>query len=268
MKKIKSQPWFKEWIQHAIRTEEYQRKHAAKFGEAALRSACKRFNVDIFDENKANERCFAVGDIHGHSAALKALLKRLTDEAKLSESDTLIFLGDYVDRGPDDEGVLELLKDLTHHRPSTVALLGNHDSWRSSGTVGTRMSQWLHSLPHTFRWKNYFFSHAPVYRIPNARVLKYLPTHLWEGLQTFEDAIHSRYDFLNSFEGFEAEDLLKEEGVIGVCGHIHHPEVKIYPGHYIDVDTGCGFGGQLSAIELPSQRVWSVPETGEAPGGA
>ena len=84
MKKIKSQPWFKEWIQHAIRTEEYQRTHAAKFGEAALRAACKKFDVEIVVEHKTNERCFAVGDIHGHSAALKALLKRLTDEAKLS----------------------------------------------------------------------------------------------------------------------------------------------------------------------------------------
>lgn len=44
-------------------------------------------------------RCFAIGDIHGHLDALDALLELLRSEAGFNDSDTLIFLGDYVDRG-------------------------------------------------------------------------------------------------------------------------------------------------------------------------
>ena len=66
-------------------------------------------------------RCFAIGDIHGHLDALDALLELLRSEAGFNDSDTLIFLGDYVDRGPDSIGVLNRVRALATTRLRTTA---------------------------------------------------------------------------------------------------------------------------------------------------
>jgi len=67
-------------------------------------------------------RLIAVGDIHGSSDQLDALIAAIAP----TPSDTLVFLGDYVDRGPDTRGVLDRLTALkrTLH---VVCLLGNHE---------------------------------------------------------------------------------------------------------------------------------------------
>lgn len=65
---------------------------------------------------------FAIGDIHGCSATLAALIEKLP----LTAEDRLIFLGDYVDEGPDSKGVIAYLLDL-RRRYECVFLCGNHD---------------------------------------------------------------------------------------------------------------------------------------------
>src|SRR6187549_1539606 len=65
---------------------------------------------------------FVIGDIHGHTRALQGLLAAIP----LSDEDCLIFLGDYVDKGPDVKGTLELLCGLAS-RSHTIFLRGNHD---------------------------------------------------------------------------------------------------------------------------------------------
>lgn len=206
-------------------------------------------------------RCFAIGDIHGFRHSLEALISVLVSEAGMGASDHLVFLGDYVDRGPDDDGVLKLVMQLERTRPNTIALLGNHDSWRfNSYGDEPEIALWLRQRPCYHRWKNYFFSHAPVYRLPSPEILDRIPKIYWGGFRTFNDAVQAHYDFINPFQGFDQNELLHEDGVIGVCGHVHNKEVVIFPKHYIGIDTGAGFGGKLSAIELPSNRVFSVPE--------
>ncbi len=67
-------------------------------------------------------RTIAIGDIHGHAAALKALVIAIQPQS----DDALVFLGDYVDRGPDSRSVLdELIKLCERH--NVVALMGNHE---------------------------------------------------------------------------------------------------------------------------------------------
>ena len=68
-------------------------------------------------------RTIAMGDIHGCCTALVGLL----DVIDLQPADELVLLGDYVDRGPDSRGVLDLLIDVSQ-RYSVVALLGNHET--------------------------------------------------------------------------------------------------------------------------------------------
>lgn len=60
---------------------------------------------------------FAIGDIHGHLTALEVLMERLD----YTEEDTLIFLGDYVDRGPDTKGVVDWLIQLRNRHLLTAS---------------------------------------------------------------------------------------------------------------------------------------------------
>jgi len=64
----------------------------------------------------------AIGDIHGCSDALEAILRDINPQP----DDTVICLGDYVDKGIDSEGVIDLLIDLMQ-KCRLVPLLGNHE---------------------------------------------------------------------------------------------------------------------------------------------
>jgi serine/threonine protein phosphatase 1 len=67
-------------------------------------------------------RLLAIGDIHGCLTAFNTLL----DELRPGTEDVLVTLGDYVDRGPDSQGVMERLLAL-RAETTLVPLLGNHD---------------------------------------------------------------------------------------------------------------------------------------------
>jgi serine/threonine protein phosphatase 1 len=73
-------------------------------------------------------RTFAVGDVHGDLAALKALLKKLP---LLGADDTLVFVGDYLDRGPKSLEVVRHLRSLSSRTEARIVTLrGNHeDAW-------------------------------------------------------------------------------------------------------------------------------------------
>ena len=66
---------------------------------------------------------YAIGDIHGGSRTFKTLLDRID----LRHSDTLFLLGDYVDRGPDSRGVLDIICLLADAGYDIRAVRGNHD---------------------------------------------------------------------------------------------------------------------------------------------
>lgn len=67
-------------------------------------------------------RTFAIGDVHGCLTALQTLLKSLS----LKKSDSLIFLGDLVDRGPNSKEVIDLVLELRKSHDTEV-LMGNHE---------------------------------------------------------------------------------------------------------------------------------------------
>ena len=69
-------------------------------------------------------RQLIVGDIHGCSRTLKALLKKID----LQPGDQLFFVGDYINKGPDSKGVLDLLIDLKKNHSSVWFLRGNNES--------------------------------------------------------------------------------------------------------------------------------------------
>jgi serine/threonine protein phosphatase 1 len=73
-------------------------------------------------------RTFAFGDIHGDLAALERIFSRMP---RLHEDDTVVFVGDYLDRGPSSAQVVDFVRELGRKRKvRVVALRGNHeDAW-------------------------------------------------------------------------------------------------------------------------------------------
>ncbi len=70
------------------------------------------------------KRRYAISDIHGCS---KTLNKLLFDELKIQKNDELYFVGDYIDRGPDSKGVLDLLMSMQENGYQMTLLRGNHE---------------------------------------------------------------------------------------------------------------------------------------------
>ncbi len=69
---------------------------------------------------------YAIGDIHGCRDELDVLVRQLKREEDLSSDDTLVFVGDYVDRGPDSKGVIDYLLNLSEYQ-KCIFLMGNHE---------------------------------------------------------------------------------------------------------------------------------------------
>ena len=83
-------------------------------------------------------RTIAIGDIHGCSAALRAIL----DAIRPMPDDLIVTLGDYVDRGPDSRGVLERLIELAGEC-RLVPILGNHDDMLIQALDGLHATTFL-----------------------------------------------------------------------------------------------------------------------------
>ena len=83
------------------------------------------------DANSDSGRLIAIGDIHGHAAALESIL----DAILPGPDDTIVTLGDYINRGPDSRKVLDLLIDLSR-RCQLIPILGNHEEAVLYGAVG------------------------------------------------------------------------------------------------------------------------------------
>ena len=111
-------------------------------------------------------RVYAIGDVHGRSDLLDKLLQTIaTDSFSAPETVHLVFLGDYVDRGPDSKRVLERLVGLKRERPfidfEIHILKGNHeilmeaflagdsgDIWFNGGGLATLVSYDVPYLPN------------------------------------------------------------------------------------------------------------------------
>ena len=141
-------------------------------------------------------RVLAVGDIHGMYEKLIALMEQIRFTPG---DDMLVFLGDYIDRGPDSVKCLQYVYDLQRRYPdSVVCLMGNHevmlssyflqkkgihtdlmkdfaDSWLENGGLETlqqlneldastreTLVNWVTDLPVQFRYQEFFFCHAGI----------------------------------------------------------------------------------------------------------
>ncbi len=69
---------------------------------------------------------WVIPDIHGCAKTLSTLIE---NQIKPNKNDHLIFLGDYIDRGPDSKGVIDYIMNLERNEYNVTALLGNHEDY-------------------------------------------------------------------------------------------------------------------------------------------
>jgi len=207
-------------------------------------------------------RIFAVGDIHGCCQKLKVLLDRLPlDPAK----DFLIFLGDYLNRGPDSRQVLSLLLEVRRKVRNVVFLLGNHeyglleyarsgdpDDLRTLRPLGVEatLKSYADSPVRTIRGLAFLPDEHKFFLqrlVPYYRLDKYLFIHA--GVIPGEDLdscpldrlLTVRDTFLNCREPLD--DIV-------IFGHTPF-ETPFVTHDKIGIDTGAVYGNLLTAVELP-----------------
>ncbi len=101
----------------------FTRKNGVMPSPASAESAdIHTARIPVRSRPASGGRTFVIGDVHGCLIALDVLLQELAP----GHGDTLVMLGDYVDRGPDSCGVLERLLEL-ERTLRLVPLLGNHE---------------------------------------------------------------------------------------------------------------------------------------------
>jgi serine/threonine protein phosphatase 1 len=214
----------------------------------------------------AMSKIFAIGDIHGCLDKLLALMDLLdVDWAQ----DTVVFMGDYVDRGPDSKGVVEHVLEMRRHHDRVVCLAGNHESmflnyldrreeeiFLANGGRSTLKSygispdeqdrrarlplkhlQFFETLIPCYETENYVFVHAGVR--PG------IPMEI----QDPHDLIWIRHEFFMSDHG------LKKTVVFGHTPFRGEPFVGE---KMIGIDTGAVYGGPLTCLELPAMKFHQV----------
>lgn len=198
---------------------------------------------------------YAIGDVHGRADLLDALLDRI-EAHREGRPRQLVFLGDYVDRGPDSAGVVRRLRALRAAEPdAVVCLMGNHEDmmlragrdgeslrhWRANGGDETLASYgvdrveavpaddltWIAGLPTLHRDARRYFVHAGL--DPGLPAEAASPrTRLW----VRELFLETEHDF----------------GRHVVHGHTprrdFQPDLRRYR---TNLDTGAVYGGALTA---------------------
>lgn len=210
------------------------------------------------------DQIVAIGDVHGCAKTLKTLWKRLEPY----EDYVHLFVGDYIDRGPDSKEVIDFLLEVKQDR-KTVFLRGNHElmllhslktgssrNWMMNGGQSTLDSYGkntsLSDIPDShidffkktrlyYETEKYFFVHAgipPSMTVEEAKEDK--STH---------DYFYWGREHLNAFEPPWEKTV--------VFGHTPQP-FPIQQSRMIGIDTGCVYNrpglGKLTAVRLPEKK--------------
>lgn len=213
-------------------------------------------------------RLIAIGDIHGCRTALEALLEAIAP----TQQDTIVTLGDYIDRGPDSRGVIDTLIELGQCS-QLVGILGNHEemmlevldhgashhAWLRYGGIETLESygfdgdldflpdshrHFLDALGDYYSTDEYFFTHAaydPDMPL-NEQEVEMLRWYSLTG------GIPPRH----------------QSGKTAVVGHTANRDGEILDtGHLICLDTCCYGGGWLTAMDLHTRQLWQANQQGD-----
>ncbi len=214
-----------------------------------------------------NSRLIAIGDIHGCFHALDVLLNTIVP----GPSDTLVFLGDFIDQGRESAQVLERLIELKK-QCNVILIQGNHEEmlyaarenvsalrfWEDCGGVYTLNSykfgaglgdipaaHWalLDSCQPWFETEDFIFTHA-----------SYAPD-----LPMEQQEIHQLRWAL-----FDPDELRPHQsGKPVIVGHTEQRNSEILDlGFAICIDTACWRHGWLTALDVRSRQLWQASRWG------
>jgi len=210
-------------------------------------------------------RVIAIGDVHGCIDELKALLKK----CDYHPGDTIIFLGDLVCKGPDSLSVVQMAREI-----GAIGIRGNHDfevvRWHQAiksgadppvigsehyhvaSALSTADLKWMYSLPWFISSShlNALFVHAGF--VSGIRLAKQNPRLMMNMRSILPDGTVTS-KFFNNWPWARLWDGPQTV----FFGHDADRGLQQYE-HAIGLDTGCVYGGKLTACILPERRLVSV----------
>ena len=235
---------------------------------------------------------YAIGDIHGRADLLVDLLAKIRPDP----SDSVVFLGDYIDRGPDSKCVIDILIEFEARTPATVSfLIGNHEQWLLRTLNDFRCHSWLLGMEGLVTIRSYNTGAAAILEdaIRSAGI-SLLKSKVNLPYEHFTDSIpHGHMDFFQRLQPFERtpEAVCVHGGVSSLYSRVEeeHPdslisgerewwqnyrgEDTIIYGHWGNAETSglttkaftCGNthgidgveNGRLLALRLPGQTVFT-----------
>lgn len=212
-------------------------------------------------------KIFAIGDIHGCFDKLQRLILEIKADPA---NDTLVFIGDYIDRADGGRDVVDYILKLKKTFQNVICLRGNHESM---------LLRFLDGVEDDIYLANGGFATLKAYGIsrsdtPKVRKKKIPPDHLkffktllpyyetdqfifvHAGLipgrelneQSLYDMQWIRQTFIDSDDDF---------GKRVVFGHTHFSE-PLVEDNKIGIDTGAVYGGSLTCVELPALKFYQV----------
>jgi len=207
---------------------------------------------------------FAIGDIHGCLAKLRALMEKLPIDFS---RDTLLFIGDYIDRGPHSVEVVDYLINFKKRRPEVIFLKGNHEDMLEKYLNGTdRFTYLLNGGQRTLDSYLKQSTKSEAFPIP--------PHHkdFYRSLKLYYET--DNYIFVHAgmrpkvpLEFQENEDLLWIRGKFiytkynfgkrVIFGHtpLSKPLVE---SNKIGIDTGAVYGNALTCVRLPDLKFFTA----------
>ena len=219
----------------------------------------------------AGKKIYAIGDVHGRADLLVALVEKIADDAGGLGAAQLVFLGDYVDRGPDSKGVIDRLIELGENQPGAIFLKGNHEAL---------LLDFLKDPEDMLHWLDWGGEEAlssygltDILRRPGADLAAELIETMPAAHVDFLNSLaltHIEGDYLFVHAGIRpgvALDDQCEDDLLWIRKRFHNtprderPPYTVVHGHQplknpldkgwrIDVDTGAVWSGKLTAVML------------------
>lgn len=215
-------------------------------------------------------RFFVIGDIH----ACPQELEDLITACSLEQEDRVVFLGDYIDRGPGAQEVVDFLLDLQADKVCMLTFLkGNHEDMFLDflGYHGHFGESFL-ANGGAMTLKSYDISEE----VPGQRTALRLPSQHLAFFQQLERyvvvddtlCVHAGVNPLQSLEGQDEEALfwIRQEFIAHphplpytvLFGHTPHREVFFDLPYKVGLDTGLVYGGKLSCLEITEKKLLQV----------
>jgi serine/threonine protein phosphatase 1 len=210
-------------------------------------------------------RTIAIGDIHGCS---KTFEKLLLDKIKIQKTDQIYCIGDYIDRGKDSKGVLDLILELREQTYNIFTLRGNHEQmlldclvdeaalkiWIRNGGGETIRSFGIGSLENLHKKYWAFFKETKLY----IETEKYIFVHA--GLNFHRPDMFEDKEAMLWIRDFSPHQPALQNKILI---HGHTPKslkfILNQKGNCINIDGGCVYKhlasfGNLVAVDLTNQR--------------